>query len=104
MTIARIWRTRVAAGRAADYQHFANSRSLAMFRAHDGFIGVIFGSADAERVVISFWRDAAAVSSFEASQCYQETVRELETSGLILGSSSVDAYMVDGGTLDRPPC
>jgi heme-degrading monooxygenase HmoA len=102
MTIARIWRTRIDESRAADYQRFANERSLPMFRAHAGFLGVLFGGAGDERVVISFWRDTEAVRTLEQSPRYRETVREIEAGSFILGPSSVEVYAVHGGALDEP--
>jgi heme-degrading monooxygenase HmoA len=101
MAVARIWRTRIDEHRAADYRTFALEHSLSMFRAHAGFIGVVFGGADGERVVITFWRDADAVGALAASPRYRETVRDIEASGFIVGPSSIDVYEIDGGAFDK---
>ena len=40
--VARIWRTGVKPERFEEYERFARERSLPMFRAQRGFIGVLF--------------------------------------------------------------
>ena len=40
--VARIWRTGVKPERFEKYERFARERSLPMFRAQRGFIGVLF--------------------------------------------------------------
>jgi heme-degrading monooxygenase HmoA len=100
MAIARIWRTRIDTGRSDEYQRFADKQSLAMFRAHAGFKGVIFAGAQEVRIVVTFWRDIEASRALEASPRYQKTVRDIEATGFIVGPSSVEVYALQGGALD----
>jgi len=100
MTIARIWRTRIDQRCAAEYRRFAKEQSLPMFRAHEGFIGVVFCEARDERVVITLWATPEAVAALDASPVYRETVERIETSGFIVGPSSVEVFEVDGGVIE----
>jgi heme-degrading monooxygenase HmoA len=102
MKIARIWRTRIKPDRAEDYRFFANEVSLPMFRAHHGFVGVIFGEAGDERAVITLWESQAAVDAFNASPLYVETVARIEASGFIVGPSKTEVFEVHGGVIEEP--
>jgi heme-degrading monooxygenase HmoA len=102
MAICRIWRTTIDSNRAEAYRRFAVQVSLPMFRAHDGFLGVIFGETGAERVVITFWRDADAAERLGASPRYRETVARIEASGFIVGPSAIEVFDVRAGTIDVP--
>lgn len=72
-----------------------------MFRSHAGFAGVVFARAEDECVVITFWQDVESARALEASPCYQQTVLEIEGGGFILGPSSVEVYVVQGGAIDQ---
>jgi heme-degrading monooxygenase HmoA len=100
VTIIRVWRTRIDQRRADEYERFADDESLPMFHAHDGFIGVVFGEAKDERVVITLWSDAEAVAALESSMAYRDTVARIEATGFILGPSSVEQFMVQGAAID----
>jgi heme-degrading monooxygenase HmoA len=100
MAIARIWRTRIDKQRADEYERFADQESLPMFRAHEGLIGVIFGGAEDDRVVISLWGSAHDVAALDASPIYQQTVERIEATGFIVGPSSVEVFAVHGGEID----
>jgi heme-degrading monooxygenase HmoA len=100
MTIARVWRTRIDQRRAEEYRRFADEASLPMFRAHEGFVGAVFGEAHDERVVITLWRDSEAVAALDSSPVYRDTVQRIEATGFILGPSSVEVFEVHGGAID----
>ena len=102
VTVCRVWRTRIDPREADAYRRFAADESLPMFRSHDGFLGVVFGEAAAERVVITFWRSAEAVEELDASPRYHRTVERIESTGFIVGPSSVDVFEVGGGAIDAP--
>lgn len=93
--VMRIWRTEIDVLRAAEYRHFAQHHSLPMFRSHEGFLGVVFAEAGPERFVVTFWRDAASVDKLNYSARYRETVRRIEQTRLLIGTSSVDCYEID---------
>lgn len=98
--IARIWRTRIDELRANEYLEFARARSVPMFRAHDGFIGVVFGRHGDERTVITLWRDLAAAYALDDSQIYKSTVAEIEATGFIIGPSTLEMLEVEEIILD----
>src|SRR6266498_4392778 len=86
--------------RQADaYRRFANEQSLPMFRSHDGFLGVVFAEAGDERVVVTFWRDAAAAEQLNVSPRYQEIVAHIAAAGFILGPTSLNVLEVHGGAI-----
>jgi hypothetical protein len=102
MAIARIWRTRIDQSRTDEYLRFAQERSLPMFRSHAGFAGVVFGGAEDKCVVITFWQDVQSARALDVSPRYQQTVLEIKRSGFIVGPSSVEVYLVQGGAFDQP--
>ena len=98
--IVRIWRTGIDPARAAEYERFAEERSLPMFRAQPGFRGVLFTTAaDGGRAVISFWEDDRAVELLDRSETYRETASALGSSGILRGEQSVEVLIAHGGAL-----
>lgn len=100
MTILRIWRTHIDQRRAEEYRRFAEEESLPMFRAHEGFVGVLFAEADDERVVVTLWRSAEAVDALNASSLYRKTVERIESTGFIVGPSSVEVFELQRGAIE----
>jgi heme-degrading monooxygenase HmoA len=97
--IVRIWRTQVDPARVEEYQLFAETHSLAMFRAQHGFLGVLFVGVENERAVVSIWDDAEAVAALDSSLSYRETVGRISAAGFLVGGSSVEVFEVHGGDL-----
>jgi heme-degrading monooxygenase HmoA len=97
--IVRIWRTQLDPNRREEYQLFAEKRSLPMFRAQRGFLGVLFAGVGSERAVISLWEDVEAVAALDSSPSYRETVDEISATGFLAGGSSVEVLEVHGGDL-----
>ena len=97
--ILRIWRTRVDPKRATEYERFAEQHSLPMFKAQDGFLGVLFTRSGVNCVVASFWIDDVAVARLGDSLSYRQTVTRIEVAGFLVGASSVESYTVHGGFL-----
>jgi heme-degrading monooxygenase HmoA len=96
INVVRIWRTGVDPQQISSYKRFAQSKSLPMFRAHAGFLGVFFTHRDdGLHAVITLWQDRASVEALEESPIYLQTVRELESSGLLVGESSVEVFDVE---------
>src|SRR5437764_13344844 len=100
MSVARVWRTKVDQRRADEDRRFAEDQSLPMFRAHEGFIGVVFGEAGDERVVITLWTAPEAVAALDSSPLYRETVERIEATGFIVGPSTIEVFEVGGGVID----
>ena len=97
--IVRIWHTEIDPERVADYNAFARSKSLPMFRSQPGFRGVLFASQGAERSVITLWADAAAVDALDRSPSYAATVAEIEATGFLRGESWLEIFDADDGYL-----
>jgi heme-degrading monooxygenase HmoA len=94
MTLVRIWTTRIDLGRLEEYERFVAERSLPMFRAQPGFVGVAFGRSGDEVAVISYWRDRAAVDALDGSATYQETVRAIVDTGFLVGDADVQIFEI----------
>jgi heme-degrading monooxygenase HmoA len=94
--IVRTWLTRIDESRAADYEAFAQQRSLPMFRSMPGFAGVLFGARDGARVVITLWDDLQAIDALENSESYQSTVAAIAATGFLEGDSSVEVVELQG--------
>ena len=98
--VARIWRTRLDRGRAAEYDEFARTRSLPMFERRDGFRGVLFATAGDERVVVTLWRDRNAVAALEQSSEYRTTVEAIEAAGFLRPPQHVELLDVQDARVD----
>lgn len=97
--IVRLWRARVAPGRAADLESFARERSLPMFERQAGFEGVMFLRDGDDWITATLWRDADAVAALATSPSYDEVVREISVSDLLEGDQSVTTFTLVGGRL-----
>lgn len=98
--IVRIWRTDVRPERVNEYEQFATTRSLPMFRRQGGCLGVLFAEESGERIVISFWDGPEAIDRLGESADYRQTVEALSSSGILDGGQSVRVYDVTGGFVD----
>jgi len=94
--IPRIWRTQVDPARIAEYETFANTKSLSMFKQQRGFLGVVFMHTP-KGVTLSIWEDRAAVEALATSETYQATVRDILVSGLLKGEQTTGVFEMFGG-------
>ena len=92
--IARLWKTGLKPGRTAAYEAFAREISLPMFREQDGFLGCIMSRHDDQGIVLTFWRDEAAVETLKHSPSYRATVERILAAGLLAGDQSTDVSEV----------
>jgi heme-degrading monooxygenase HmoA len=93
--IARIWRTGLDEGRAAEYDAFAAERSLPMFRLQPGIRAVFFVRTATGRAVITVWRDLSAAEALAESAEYLETVDAILATGFLRPPQSVELLPVD---------
>jgi heme-degrading monooxygenase HmoA len=102
--MVRIWRTGLDESRAPEYEDFARTVSLPMFRRHDGFGGVLFAKSGGVRMVITLWADRAAADALGESDDYRATVRAIEATGLLRPPQRIRLLNVHGswiGPLDN---
>ncbi|MGE0240725.1 MAG: antibiotic biosynthesis monooxygenase [Parvibaculaceae bacterium] len=99
--IARLWKTGLKPGRLAAYEAFAREISLPMFRDQDGFLGCVMSRHDDRALVLTFWRDAAAVEALKRSPSYQATVDRILAADLLAGEQSTEVSDVHLLALDR---
>jgi heme-degrading monooxygenase HmoA len=99
--IARLWRTGLKSGRNAAYEVFAREISLPMFREQDGFLGCVMSHRDGEGLVLTFWRDEAAVEALKHSPSYQATVDRILAADLLAGEQSTEVTDIHLLALDR---
>jgi hypothetical protein len=86
--------------RVNEYEQFATTRSLPMFRRQDGCLGVLFAEEAADRIVITLWEGPEAVDRLAKSADYRQTVEALSSTGILEGEQSVRIYNVTGGFAD----
>jgi len=99
--IVRIWRTHIDQACAGEYRDFAHSRSLPMFRMQPGFVGALFAARQAERAVITLWRDLASAQALGQSRAYQATVAEIEATGFLQGQSTTEIFELEEVFLEK---
>jgi heme-degrading monooxygenase HmoA len=95
-TVVRIWRTGIDPDRSDDYDAFARTRSVPMFRAQPGFVAVLFTSRGSERAVITLWEDRESADALATSASYLSTVEAIEAAGFLRGEQTVEAFALDG--------
>lgn len=99
--IARLWKTGLKPGRASAYEAFARDISLPMFREQDGFLGCLMSRSDDEGVVLTLWRDHAAIDALKHSPSYQATVERILAADLLAGAQSTEVGDVHLLAFDR---
>jgi heme-degrading monooxygenase HmoA len=95
----RTWRTLVDERRTSEYDLFASTRSLPMFRGHAGFAGVLFGRTGESCAVVTFWDSREAIDQLERSASYRETVADILATGFLVGDPSVEVLDLVAGEL-----
>jgi heme-degrading monooxygenase HmoA len=100
VTYVRIWRTRLDLERLDEYERFVEEQSKPMFRAQQGFRGVLYSRRRDEVAVLSFWDDKAAVDALDTSATYQQAVRTIGETGFLRGESILDVFEIHAGVLD----
>jgi heme-degrading monooxygenase HmoA len=98
--VARVWRTGIDPSRTGEYETFALGRSLPMFKAHDGFCGVLFAAEFDKRIVITLWTSRATAQALDRSPVYRETVEAIEAAGFLRPPQHVELLDVTVGWLD----
>ncbi len=86
--------------RAAEYDEFARTRSLPMFKRHQGFCGVLFATSGELRVVMTFWGGRESVAALERSRDYLATVEAIEAAGFLQPPQHVEVLEVGDGYLE----
>jgi hypothetical protein len=94
--IARVWQARIDSSRAAEYDTFAQTRSLPTFQAQRGFRGCAFLGDGAQRIVLTLWDGKDNVEALERSAQYRELVADIMRSGFILDTTPVITAGVQG--------
>jgi heme-degrading monooxygenase HmoA len=88
--IARLWRTGLQPGRGEAYEHFARDVSLPMFREQNGFLGCLMSRTTESGLVLTLWRDHAAIEALDHSPSYCATVAQILEAGVLIEPQSVE--------------
>jgi hypothetical protein len=99
--LVRLWRTRVDPTREAEYVSFDQDYSLPMFQQQPGCFGVLFLNTPPDWGSLSYWEDDAAIAGLASSRTYLDTVRQLESTGLLIGPPSAEVFAVHGGFVGK---
>lgn len=97
--IVRLWTTRVAKDRIAEYEENERSRSVPMFRKQPGCLGVMFLRSSENCFALSFWKDLDSVEGLKTSTSYLEASAFYSKSGMLVGEPSLEVFEVSGGFL-----
>jgi heme-degrading monooxygenase HmoA len=98
--IARIWSTGIVQGKLADYQRFAQSVSLPMFKQQTGLVGVQLLTQPTRSLVITLWKDRADIGRMEQDPVYLATVAAIGGQGFLTGEQKVEVFDFEDGFLD----
>jgi heme-degrading monooxygenase HmoA len=88
----RLWTTEIDPARADEYDEFVRTMSVQMFQQQAGFVAALFCGEGRVRMVVTLWRDRAAVDALSASETYRETVSEIEAAGFLQGSQTTEVF------------
>lgn len=95
--IIRLWVTGLVPSRVKEYDEFANSRSLRMFKSLEDCLGVIFLRSGERGYVVSFWRDLASIDALKTSELYKATVADISATGFLCDPQTVEILDATGG-------
>jgi heme-degrading monooxygenase HmoA len=98
--IVRIWMTTIDEDRGAEYEAFAHAKSLPMFQAQLGNLGVFFTRSGERRAVMSLWSTESEVSALADSESYQGVSRRISATGFLVGEPVTESWACDDGWLD----
>ena len=98
--LIRTWRTAIDYERVDEFEQFAHSYSLPMFKNQPGCLGAVFSRTGADTTTFSFWEDRESIDQLTSSPSYQETVERIKATGLLRGESEVKIYPIFGGKLE----
>ena len=98
-TVVRVWTTEIDTARADEYDEFVETTSVPMFQRQAGFVAALFCGEGHVRVVMTFWRDRAAVDALSASETYRETVSEIQLAGFLQGSQTTEVFDLHSHTV-----
>jgi hypothetical protein len=104
--LQRIWRCTIDPDRAGDYEEFARTVSLPMFRAQPGFRGCLMTRAGAECEVLTLWDGPHAIEALNASLSYQAAVAKILATGFILreqGTTVTQVHLASLGEASEAP-
>jgi heme-degrading monooxygenase HmoA len=76
------------------YESFARDVSLPMFREQDGFLGCVMVRSGHEGLVLTLWRDQAAIDALETSPSYRGAVKRIQEADLLAGSQQTATYQL----------
>lgn len=88
--LARTWYTEIDPDRAEEYERFAREISLPMFRAQQGFAGVLMVRDGTQCRVITLWHGPEDITALETSPTYQHTVARIIGAGFLRGDQRVE--------------
>ncbi|MGE7368349.1 antibiotic biosynthesis monooxygenase family protein [Neorhizobium sp. NPDC001467] len=92
--IARTWKATLDLARVDEYEEFARSVSLPMFRQQPGYVGVVMSRSGSTCLVTSFWRSMDDVEMLERSASYQEVVRGILSAGFLTDTKAAEVAEV----------
>ena len=98
--IIRLWTTRVAPGRMAEYEQNERNRSTPMFREQPGCLGALFVRCAETCAALTFWKDMNSVERLATSRSYLEASAFYSSSGMLIGAPSLEVFEVSGGFFD----
>jgi heme-degrading monooxygenase HmoA len=96
--VARLWETGIDESRRDEYDVFAETRSLPMFKRQPGFVGVVLMERHGRRMVLTVWESDAAADALEQAADYRSTVAALEALGLLVGDQAVTRWHIGPGS------
>ena len=99
LMVIRLWVTGLVPSKVKEYDEFANSRSLSMFKSLDGCLGVIFLRSGERGYVVSFWWDMASIDALKTSALYKATVADISVAGFLSEPQTVEILDATGGFL-----
>jgi heme-degrading monooxygenase HmoA len=80
--------------RAGEYEIFARTVSLPMFRSQQGYVGVIMARQEKTCVVMSFWESNDDINRLDMSATYKDTVGQILSMGFLHGEQTTEIFDV----------
>jgi heme-degrading monooxygenase HmoA len=97
--VFRLWHAHIHLTRQDDYRDFAHKQSVEMFRQMPGFCGVFFLENGEDVGVLTLWQDMSAAQNLAKHPLYQDTVAQLQATGILRSTRQVEYWEASGAVL-----
>lgn len=100
--IFRLWHASIHPARVEEFNAFSREHAGPMFGQLPGFMGVFYLQDLPNVMVLTLWQDMAAAKAVAGHALYQNTVANLQATGILRDMKAVSYYHLQDAALVLP--